>query len=54
MQAEMGYGERENNKREAAEVNCRNSLELRPGRNCRGETESLVVGMNVGEDRDAN
>ena len=54
MLAEMGHGERENNKRKAVEVNYRNSLELSPRRNCRGETASLVVGMNVREDRDAN
>ena len=54
MLEEMGHGERENKKRKAVEVNYRNSLELSPSRNCRGETESLVVGMNVTEDRDAN
>jgi len=33
-------------------INCRNSLELSLGRNCKGETEGLVVDMNVVEDRD--
>jgi len=50
----MGYGRRENNKGKTAEVNCRNSLELSSGWNCKGGMESLMVGMNVVEYRDVN
>ena len=50
----MGYGGRKSNKGRAVEVKCRNSLELSLGRNCRRETESLGVGKNVVEDKDAN